>query len=66
MTLLAFAAERRRLQQILINCWHTAPAPTAVDQYLLLSGHSAANRRAPLLLSIDETDRQMDGHATVT
>jgi len=49
MMLPTFAAERWRLQ----NDAHSRP--TAIDQYLLPTGHSAAN----LLSSIDWTDRWM-------
>jgi len=55
VTLLAFVAERRRLQ----HGAHSAPA--AIDRYLLPARRSAANPRPPLLLSIDGTDKRTDG-----
>jgi len=45
MTLPAFAAERRRLQQISIDSWYAAP-PGAQQQ----------TRRTPLLLPVGSTD----------
>ena len=56
--LLAFAAQRRRLQEKSTDSWYAAPAAAAVDRYLLQHPRSAANPL--LLLSIDGTDRQTD------
>jgi len=60
MTLPAVAVERGRLlTAISIDSWYAAPAPAAVDRYLLPAGRSATN--PPVLPSIDGTDRQTDG-----
>jgi len=51
MTLLAFAAERGRLQQISIDSWYTR----------LQQGAQQQTSRMPLLLLIDRTGRWTDG-----
>jgi len=54
------------------ECWRlhhgtrSTPAPAAVNQYLPHAGRLAANPPTAMLLSIDGTERWMDGRPTVT
>jgi len=52
VTLLTFAAERRRA---------CSTAPAAIDRYSGPQGTKQQTRRLPLLLLIDGTDRRIDG-----
>jgi len=65
MTLPAFAAERGRLQQISIDSWYAAPA--AIDRS---AAHARAQQQPSHMpfccRSTGQTDRQTDGHPTVT
>ena len=60
MTLPAFAAERRRLQEILTDSWYAAQAPAATEQQLLPQGTQQQTSHTLLLLSINATDKQTD------
>jgi len=60
MTLPAFATERGHLHEISIHSGYAAPAPAAVDRYILPAGRSAANP-PHAAAAVDRTDRQTDG-----
>jgi len=68
MTLPAFAAERRRSQEISIDSWYAAPRRSRLSIDISCpQGAQQQTSRTLLLLSIDRTDgRQTDGHPTVT
>jgi len=61
MTLPAFAAERRRLQEILTDSWYGAQAPAATEQQLLPQGTQQQTSHTLLLLSINATDKRTNG-----
>ena len=60
MTLPAFAAERRRLQEILTDSGYAAQAPAATERYLLPQGTQQQTSHT-LLLLVNQCDRQTDG-----
>jgi len=55
MTLPAFATERGHLHEISIHSGYAAPAPAAVDRYILPAGRSAANP-PHAAAAVDRTD----------
>ena len=69
MTLRASAAEHGRLQQISIDSWYARRRRPEISIHISCP-QGAQFSRTSLLLSIDgtdrQTDRQTDGHPTVT